>query len=202
MQIEHIDVEDRRIAVHAPETIGGRTKYTDEFVAYCFSIYVQDAGRNVRVVKDIVQERHGIEIPQSSVYNWAKRGNWQEQGRELYHLLRKDIVTDIMDSMLASAKDAAQVLDAMLKGRERPDATKVKIAFGLIDRVGLMPHSVVAEQIRLHVQERPASDVSSLSNEELQELEAGYQPSSAYLPDPDIPDAQLVLAHQRRTPRT
>lgn len=202
MQIEHIDVEDRRIAVHAPETIGGRTKYTDEFIGYCFSIYVQDAGRNVRAVKDIVQERHGVEIPQSSVYNWAKRGNWQEQGRELYHLLRKDIVTDIMDSMLSSAKEATAVLDAMLKGRDRPDATKVKIAFGLIDRVGLMPHSVVAEQIRLHVQERPASDVSSLSDEELVEMESSYQPSASYLPNPDILDAQVVIANQRRTPRT
>lgn len=90
----------------------------------------------------------------------------------------------------------------MLKGRERPDATKVKIAFGLIDRVGLMPHTVVAEQIRVDVQERQASDVASVSNKELQELEAGYKPSSAYMPDPDIPDAQLVLAYQRRTSRT
>lgn len=85
VQIENIDVEDRRIAVHAPETNGGRAKYTDESGAYCLSICVQDAGRNVRVVKNIVTEREDIEVPQLSVFNCANRGNWQEQERELYH---------------------------------------------------------------------------------------------------------------------
>lgn len=195
MQIEH---DGQMIAVYNGYVPTGQQRYSEPFKEYCFSLYVGEAGKSVPGTSRIVKDRHDIDLHPNTIYLWRKEGNWDVRARELYQLLRPGVLNDTLDTIVTGASEGAHLLRKMLSGEERPDATRMKIAFGLMDRAGLMPHSAVAEHIRLKMADAPATDTAALSDAELRELEASYQPDALHIPEAEIPEGQVVLAHNKR----
>jgi hypothetical protein len=198
MSMMTVDVEDRTIPVYAGRLNTGQIPFSDDFKEYAFTIYTDVASLNILALRDILIERHGIDVPTTTLYRWKRTGNWNERSRTLYQTLRPGLINSTLDNMVMSAYEGSKRIRNMIDGKETADSTLANIAFKAIDRVGLMPHSAVAEHIRLRMSDTSSSIDTTMTDEELRQLESSYQPDSPILPDADIPEVQVRLVSNQR----